>query len=159
MSRADRLAEIRAYGPRHLASYALFNQAVADHLGLHPTDVQCLRLISMEDGPLTTRRVAEMTGVTSSAASRLVDRLERAGYLARRRDQRDRRRTLVSLLPEAERRLESLWDFLSEAFEARFEDNSEEELAVVVQYMRRSIELSGHQIERLRGMARAARLG
>ncbi|MGK5533288.1 MarR family winged helix-turn-helix transcriptional regulator [Streptomyces sp. URMC 129] len=154
MSRADRLAEIRAYGPRHLASYALFNQAVADHLGLHPTDVQCLSLISMERGPLTTRRVAEMTGVTSSAASRLVDRLERAGYLTRQRDEGDRRRTLVSLVPEARRRLQSLWDFLSEAFETRFQDITEEELAVIVQYMRRSIELADFQIERLRGLAR-----
>ncbi|WP_326597958.1 MarR family winged helix-turn-helix transcriptional regulator [Streptomyces sp. NBC_01803] len=153
MSRADRLAEIRRFGPRHLASYALFNQAVADHLGLHPTDVQCLRLISMEPGPFTTRRVAEVTGVTSSAASRLLDRLERAGYLTRRRDEHDRRRTLVSLVPEAERRLESLWDYLGEAFEARFEDNSDEELAVVVEYMRRSIELANLQIERLRGLA------
>ncbi len=43
---------------RYLASYVMFNQAVADHLELHPTDVQCLNLMTAESGPFTTGRIA-----------------------------------------------------------------------------------------------------
>jgi hypothetical protein len=51
---------------RYLASSVLFNQAVADHLGLHSTDVQCLNLLDIEPGPCTTGRIAERTGLTSA---------------------------------------------------------------------------------------------
>ncbi|MFJ5309984.1 hypothetical protein [Streptomyces sp. NPDC088350] len=53
----------------------MFNQAVADRLGLHPTDLQCLNLLTLEAGPVTTGRIAELTGLTTGSATRLVDRL------------------------------------------------------------------------------------
>ena len=57
---------------RYLASYVLFNQAIADHLGLHPTDVQFLSLLSAAPAPPTVREVADMTGLTTGSATRLV---------------------------------------------------------------------------------------
>ena len=89
------LDELAGVSRRYIASYALFNQAVADHLGLHPTDLQCLNLLTLEGGPVTSGRIAEMTGLTTGSATRLVDRLEKAGYVVRERDVQDRRRVLV----------------------------------------------------------------
>ncbi|MBT2510762.1 MarR family transcriptional regulator [Streptomyces sp. ISL-98] len=135
---------------RYLASYVMFNQAVADHLKLHPTDVQCLNLLTAEPGPFTTGRIAELTGLTSGSATRLVDRLEKAGYVVRRRDKTDRRRVLVEPVPEAMRDLMKLWADLGEGWRAMFADYTEDELALLYRHMRRTIELSQQQIAHLR---------
>ena len=41
---------------RYLASYVLFNQAIADLLGLHPTDVQFLSLLWRRPRPARCER-------------------------------------------------------------------------------------------------------
>jgi DNA-binding MarR family transcriptional regulator len=151
MSRADRLAELGAESRRYLASYVLFNQAVADRLGMHPTDLQCLSLITVEEGPFTTRRIAELTGLTSGSASRLVERLVKAGYVTREGDPKDRRRVLVQPVPDAVRRLGEVWGDLRSGWEEIFDDYTEDELALLLRHMRRTTRLSRDQVQRLRG--------
>jgi len=151
MRRTERLAELDGVSRQYLASYVLFNQAVADRLGMHPTDVQCVGLLAQESAPLTTGQVAELTGLTSGSATRLVDRLERAGYVRRERDTQDRRRVLVHVEPAKLAEFASMWADLSEGWDAMFDDYTEKELALLVRHMRRTIELSATQRERLRG--------
>ncbi|MFF7634934.1 MarR family winged helix-turn-helix transcriptional regulator [Kitasatospora sp. NPDC008050] len=145
----DLLAELRAASRRYMASYVLFNQAVADHFGLHPTDVQCLNLLSLESGPVTTGRIAELTGLTSGSATRLVDRLEKAGYLTRERDTHDRRRVLVRPVPAAMARFGELWRELSADWDELFVRDSEQELRLLIRHMQRTTELGRRQIAEL----------
>ncbi|WP_330288446.1 MarR family winged helix-turn-helix transcriptional regulator [Streptomyces sp. NBC_00576] len=152
MPRDDRTAGLELDSRRYVASYVLFNQAVADHLGMHPTDVQCLSLLGIEPGPFTTGRIAELTGLTSGSATRLVDRLERAGYVTRQRDEEDRRRVLVVPVAAAMRRLGEFWDSLAEGWLATFEGYTEQELALLGRHMRRTTELAQRQIEYLRAL-------
>ncbi|WP_251021926.1 MarR family winged helix-turn-helix transcriptional regulator [Streptomyces sp. ISL-98] len=70
---------------------------MAEHLGLHPTDLQSVSLLALEPGPRTTGEIAEVTGLTSGSATRLVDRLQKAGLAERHPDAHDRRKMLVSL--------------------------------------------------------------
>lgn len=77
-----------------------FDQAVADALGLNRTDMRCLDVLQRE-GPLSAGRLAEATGLTSGAMTTALDRLERVGYAHRVRDERDRRRVLVEITPQA----------------------------------------------------------
>lgn len=144
------LAELADTSRLYMASYALFNQAVADHLSLHPTDVQCLNLLSLEPGPVTTGRIAELTGLTTGSATRLVDRLERAGYVSRRRDTGDRRKVLVATVPERMARFGEVWDTLRAPWGAMFDAYDDAEIALLITHMRRTIELSAAQIQRLR---------
>lgn len=148
--RSRLLAELGAVARRYMASYALFNQAVADRIGLHPTDLQCLNLLTLEEGPVTTGRVAELTGLTTGSATRLVDRLERAGYVVRRRDEVDRRRVLVVTVPERIAEFGRLWDSLAGDWSRIFDDLDDTELAVIVRHMERTVEFGGEQIARLR---------
>ncbi|WP_035841170.1 MarR family winged helix-turn-helix transcriptional regulator [Kitasatospora azatica] len=149
MTREALLAELRAESRRYVASYVLFNQAVADHLGLHPTDVQCLSLLSLEPEAVTTGQIAELTGLTSGSATRLVDRLERAGYVTRERDSQDRRRVLVQLVPEAMTRFGALWQELAVDWDALFDGDTEAELGLLIRHMRRTTELGRRQVARL----------
>ena len=72
----------------------LLHQAVAERYGLNPTDLKCLDLARSEEG-LTAGRLAEITGMSTSAITAVLDRMERAGFLERVRDPRDRRRVIV----------------------------------------------------------------
>jgi DNA-binding MarR family transcriptional regulator len=144
------LDELSVVSRRYMASYALFNQAVADHLGLHPTDLQCLNLLTLEGAPVTTGRIAELTGLTTGSATRLVDRLERAGYVLRERDAEDRRRVRVATVPERIAEFGRMWDRLGGDWSALFDELDDAELAVVVGHMRRTVEFSGQQVARLR---------
>ncbi|MGF1430664.1 MarR family winged helix-turn-helix transcriptional regulator [Kitasatospora sp. LaBMicrA B282] len=155
-SREDLLTRLRAESRRYVASYVLFNQAIADHLGLHPTDVQCLNLLSLEPGPVSTGQIAELTGLTSGSATRLVDRLVKAGYVSRVRDDQDRRKVLVHLVPAAMAGFGELWRDLSTGWEELFTGDSEAELALLIRHMRRTTELSHRQIAYLAERPRPA---
>ncbi|MFC9930170.1 MarR family winged helix-turn-helix transcriptional regulator [Streptomyces sp. NPDC127190] len=149
------LEELGTESRRYLAAYVLFNQAVADHLGLHPTDVQCLSLLTAEPEPLTVRRIADLTGLTTGSATRLVDRLERSGYVVRTPDPQDRRRVLVAPVPDRLARLGALWGDLRQRWQTVFDDNTAEELEVIIRHMRRSNDVSRAQIRYLRELPKA----
>ncbi|MFF0446506.1 MarR family winged helix-turn-helix transcriptional regulator [Streptomyces sp. NPDC004609] len=145
--RMDELAEVSR---RHMAAYVLFNQALADYLRLHPTDLQCFNLLGLEPGPVTTGRIAEMTGLTTGSATRLVDRLEQAGYVTRDRDTEDRRRVLVAPVPERMAEFGEIWRRLDGDWYALFEAYGSEDIDLLTSHMRRAVALSTAQIERLR---------
>ncbi|MDG4862135.1 MarR family transcriptional regulator [Streptomyces sp. T-3] len=148
--RSALMAQLGNESRRYMASYALFNQAVADHVGLHPTDLQCLNLLSLEPEPVTTGHIAELTGLTTGSATRLVDRLERAGYVVRERDTADRRRVLVSTVPERMAEFGAVWEKLGGGWLAHFDAYDERELALLITHMKRTVEFTAGQIERLR---------
>lgn len=109
-TRAELLARIVTESQRHYADYSLFSQAMADHVGLHPTDMQCVALLDMEPGPVSTGDIARLTGLTSGSATRLVDRMVKAGIVERHADPNDRRRSLVALAPAARDRIGAAWE-------------------------------------------------
>nr|WP_202501312.1 MarR family transcriptional regulator [Streptomyces sp. SID5785] len=133
-----------------MAAYALFNQAVADHLGLHPTDLQCLNLLTLEATPVTTGHIAELTGLTTGSATRLVDRLQKAGYVTRERDTADRRRVLVTLVPDRIAEFGAVWDRLATDWSTLFEDLDNTELTLITAHMKRTVAFSTTQVARLR---------
>ncbi|MET7988572.1 MULTISPECIES: MarR family winged helix-turn-helix transcriptional regulator [unclassified Streptomyces] len=149
-TRGRLLEELAAVSRRYMASYALFNQALADHVGLHPTDVQCVNLLSLEDGPVTTGRIAAMTGLTTGSATRLVDRLEKAGYVVRERDVADRRRVLVATVPEKIAEFGRMWERLGAGWYGLFDGLDDTEVALIIGHMRRTVDFSAEQVARLR---------
>jgi len=154
--RARLYGELSMESRRYLAAYVLFNQVLADHLGLHPTDVQCLSLLTAEPGPLTVRQIADMTGLTTGSATRLVDRLEREGYVVRAPDPHDRRRVLVAPVAERVARVTAVWDDLGRDWQALLDGHTEDELEVITRHMRQAHDLSHAQVRRLRSRPKPA---
>ncbi|MET9221870.1 MarR family winged helix-turn-helix transcriptional regulator [Streptomyces sp. NPDC088197] len=148
--RSDLLSELSVASRHYTASYALFNQALADYFGLHPTDVQCLNLLSLESRPVTIGRIAELTGLTTGSATRLVDRLERAGYVVRERDTEDRRRVMVTTVPDRMADFGRVWGGLSGGWWRMLDSYDDDQLALLLAHMRRTVDLSTAQIARLR---------
>ncbi len=77
-----------------IARALVFNHHVADQLGLHPTDNQCLGLLQL-DGDMTPSRLAQRVGLSRSAMTAALDRLERTGFVHRVPAAVDRRQVIV----------------------------------------------------------------
>ena len=73
--------------------------ALARRLGIGPTDLAAMTHLTFAREPIGPRELSGRLGITPGATTELVDRLERAGHLERRRDTVDRRR--VQLHPSA----------------------------------------------------------
>src|SRR5258707_5947915 len=81
---------------RHSTAAVLFHHAVAERLGLGPTDHKCLDLLR-ERGPMAGSDLGTITGLTSGAITGVVARLERGGYLRREPDRHDGRKQILHL--------------------------------------------------------------
>ncbi len=74
--------------------------SLASAAGMTAADLDALEDLEA-DGPLTLRELGDRLALTSGAIRMLVDRLERAGWVERRRHPSDRRYTHVALSDNA----------------------------------------------------------
>jgi DNA-binding MarR family transcriptional regulator len=120
----------------------LFHQAVADAVGLHITDHQCMHFIHRY-GAMPAGRLAELTGLTTGAVTGIIDRLEKASYVRRTNDPKDRRRTIVEPVrnKKLERKLERIFIPLHERMHRLLSSYSDSELAFLLDALTRSVEL------------------
>ena len=147
---SDRLKDAVLRATRKVSSQAaLFSQAVADRIGLATIDVECLEVLN-DEGPVTVGRLAEWTGLTTGAATRMIDRLEQAGYVRRVADPADRRRVVVE--PVAQR-MASLADVHGSIARAQLEviaRFSDEQLVAIADYLETSIDVARQEAAKMR---------
>jgi DNA-binding MarR family transcriptional regulator len=141
-------AALRASRKGH-AQAALFSQAVADRLGLAGTDIECLDVLEQE-GRLTVGRLAELAGLTTGSATRMVDRLEQAGYVRRLPDPADRRRVLVEPVAERLAKVGALHDSLRKTGRELIAGYDDAQLAAIASYLEGSVEVTRAEAARLR---------
>ena len=133
------------------AQSVLFSQAVADRVGMNPTDLESLDILARY-GPMTAGRLAELTGLTTGAITGLVDRLESRGYARREPHPTDRRSVVVRpLLENAERDLASSYAAMSKAMDELVSRYSDDELAVIADFISRAATVTAEQIAKVRG--------
>lgn len=72
----------------------LFDEALSQFLGINRTDGRCLDIIDRL-GRVSAGQLAIESGLTTGAVTAVIDRLEKAGYVARARDTLDRRKVWV----------------------------------------------------------------
>jgi DNA-binding MarR family transcriptional regulator len=131
-----------------------FDQAVADALGMNRTDMRCTDVLDRE-GPVTAGRLAEATGLTSGAITAAIDRLERAGFARRLPDRSDRRRVLVELTPESRERGRSFYTGHAELAERLYHRYTEDELRLLLEFVRGSREFNEREAMKLEQQNRA----
>jgi DNA-binding MarR family transcriptional regulator len=79
---------------RFIARVVVYNHAVAQRIGLGASDGQFLTLLQVH-GPMTAGQLADMTQLSTGTTTGVIDRLERAGFGRRVRDDQDRRKVIV----------------------------------------------------------------
>jgi DNA-binding MarR family transcriptional regulator len=146
-SRRDLLTAIGAQLRLQSGLALVLHRAVAERFDLHPTDLKCLDVAAREPG-LTAGRIAEVTGMSTSAVTALLDRLERRGFVERRRDPQDRRRVFVTSTGRHEQQLTEAYGPLSAATAALLDRYDEAQLALIHDFLSRLIDLSREFIDR-----------
>jgi DNA-binding MarR family transcriptional regulator len=144
---ADLQREIRAAQ----SAVAAVDHAVAERLGVNATDHRCLDVLDQR-GPMTAGAVAEALGLSRSAITTVLDRLEQRRYVRRLQNPDDRRQVVVALTPLLRRRARQLYGDGSEAvaFLGRY---SVHDLALLRDFLRLDRE---HNEDRARRLARRA---
>jgi DNA-binding MarR family transcriptional regulator len=144
-SRSELAQQLRAEIVGYLGAASEFNEDLAKKLKLSRTDMRCLELIGRL-GPLTAGRLAEESALTTGAVTFILDRLEEAGMVTRRRDTEDRRRVWVEMVPAAQDRLQCLQQPVAEEMRQVAQRFKADELAIVRDFMRQAKEVFERQV-------------
>ncbi len=136
----------------------LFSQAVAERVGLAVTDVECLDILQ-EERRATVGRLAELTGLSTGAATRMVDRLEQAGYVNRVADPADRRRVLVEPGPSLSTKFGNLHASIAKAQLEVIESYDDAQLATLIDFLERTREVARVETLRMRSPSDEAGAG
>lgn len=97
-------------GLRHLVlSGEHFRQIRGRELALGPSDVIALGHL-YHHGPMTPRDLGQTMGMTSGTVTALLDRVEKAGFLARSDNPADRRSLLINTTPAGRHAMEWLYE-------------------------------------------------
>ena len=131
----DQVALVRAAMQRQLVHAVLSNDQVARDHGLLVTDLQVLHLLVLRDDVRTPRQISAVTGTPASTVTKLIDRLETAGYVRRTSDPADRRRTVLELVSEAIAPLHALYGRSGEQFDAMSRQFTSAELEIITRYL------------------------
>jgi DNA-binding MarR family transcriptional regulator len=124
---------------RHSTAVVLFHHAVAERLGLGPTDHKCLDLLR-ERGAMAGTDLSAITGLTSGAITGVVARLERAGYLRREPDPHDGRKQILRLALERAH-IQDVIDPLRKDVAALLENFDAHQLAAIAEFLTRTTDL------------------
>jgi len=137
---SDRRAELVAALTEQMRDSAsravLLHQAIADRLGLNATDLRCLDL-ARNEGALTAGRLAELTGMSTSAITTVLDRLERAGVVGRRRDGADRRKVIVVPTGRVDEATAAIFAELGGRLGAVLADYDDDQLELMIRFLAR----------------------
>jgi len=126
-----------------------FGQTVAIRIGLSESDVEALEVL-VDAGAATAGRLAELMGLTTGAVTRLIDRLEQAGYVRRVPDPADRRRVIVEPVPERLAAVEPLLDSVAAATAREMAGLTPDQLELIGSFLQRVADATRTETERLR---------
>lgn len=113
----------------------LHTNAIADKIGLSATEFEALDIITHHQ-PLSAGKLATYCGLTTGAITGLVDRLEKAGFVKRKRDDVDRRRVLLEQIdtPEIEARVRLLYQPLVEEYRKITDEYTPEQMEFLIDH-------------------------
>ena len=140
MSSRDEVTERIAAAMRHvISSSVMTNERIARTVGLSVVDTQTLGIIAAAESPLTAGEVSAATQLPSSTTTRVLDRLESAGFIARSADPSDRRKVVVSVMPKMIEMLGPAYGAILQELAAMHEDFTVAELEVIARYLEASV--------------------
>ena len=113
-----------------------FDEAAAARLGISRTDFHCLDILSRGDA-VSPGQLSQETGLSTGATTALLDRLEKAGYISRKRDRNDRRKVLIQ---PTRRAIDEVWPLFANLVSAATQLITQfrvEEIETVLRFLER----------------------
>ncbi len=128
---------------------SLFGQTVAIRFGLSESDIEALEVL-IDTGSSTAGALSDLMGLTTGAVTRVIDRLEQAGYVRRVPDPTDRRRVIVEVVPEKVAGVQATLGRVGDASTDEIGHYSEAELAVINDFLTRMAAITREEATALR---------
>src|SRR2546429_6534008 len=153
-ARAALLQELEHALRRSSAQGVIFSQTVADSAGISSSDLECLDFLNLE-GRVTAGRLAEVTGLTTGAITGVVDRLEKAGFVRRERDDDDRRKVFIAVVPANTSKIGRLYQNMQRAVLKDWESYSDAELKLLLRFANQGYKTMLSATEELKAMMAA----
>ncbi len=126
------------------------NRHVGAHLDLRDVDFDCLNLISRH-GPLGPSALARLAGLHPATITGILDRLERAGWVARDRDPSDRRAVLVGARRDRGADVSRLYQGMSTSMNKICAGYENTQLEVIADFLRRAASAGQDATDELAG--------
>ena len=141
----DVIARYRTATNRDVA----FDKLAATRLGVSVTDLHCLNIVESRHG-LTAGELAVESGLTTGAVTAVIDRLERAGFARRARDEHDRRKVKVEVTDAFRARAGEIWGPVAADWQTALAERfSAAELATIAAFLAQVEELGERHAARL----------
>lgn len=128
---------------------SFFGQTVAIRFGLSESDIATLESL-IETGASSAGRLGELTGLTSGAVTRVIDRLEQSGYVRRVPDPADRRRVIVEVVPEKASAIHSTLNRVGAASAAEIGRYTDAQLTLITDFLTRMEQITREEATSLR---------
>ncbi len=155
MAGADRLREeLSAEMQRYISAAVRLQVAIAHQLELPVSDVHALAALR-DLGPAGVGGLADAMGVTTSAATRMADRLERGGYLRREIDPADRRRVVLRVVPERIEEIARRYRPMDRHWQRQVERYSGPELRLLLGFLTDGRDAAEQETAKLRSAGRS----
>ncbi len=117
------------------------SRTLSREAGLTVPQLLCLRAIASAEDPLTVAALSRAVQLSPSTVSGVLDRLERASLVARRRDTVDRRRVFLDLTEAGQAAIRDLPLPLQERFLARVRELPPDDRASLLTALERVVRL------------------
>jgi DNA-binding MarR family transcriptional regulator len=149
MTKRDDLIAALMFASREYSTAAvMFHNAVARCFGLSVSDLKTLDILQRR-GALTAGEIAVHTTLATASVTSLIDRLQKKGLVRRVRDPGDRRRVVVKLTPKLEETIAPLFKSLNRRMLARFKGYSDEDVALIRNFLTESADEMRSEVGRL----------
>jgi DNA-binding MarR family transcriptional regulator len=136
--------------------YASFFRVAAARIGIAVTDMQVLDILDLV-GPATAGQLADFTGLTTGAITRILDRLEKAGLVRRERDSNDGRKVIVHLErgKDEMNKVRSILDSVEKTWREVASRYDDEQIVFLLEFLRYSNTRSRKELAQLQQEAPA----
>jgi DNA-binding MarR family transcriptional regulator len=120
-------------------SSVLFRNAIGRKLALNITDSECLSLLSIK-GISTPTELARYTGLTTGSTTAMLDRLEKAKFIRRMPNPKDRRGVLIEINKQYTQTVGPVIGALHKAHHELIASYSDAELETIIDFLTRFTE-------------------
>jgi DNA-binding MarR family transcriptional regulator len=135
--------------PQFVSATTLFQNAVADQLGVPVNDLHCLNLVSSGQA-VTPTQLAERMGMTTGAVTKMLDRMQEQRLIRREHDPGDRRRVIIRQLPDRLAELTELYRPMAVFLQERLAACTVDQLRFVVDFAGTAKDVALDQAAQLR---------
>ena len=120
---------------RVIANAVLTNERIARGIGLNVVDLQTFGIILDSGHPMTAGEISTRTELPTSTTTRVLDRLEKGGFVRRSSDPADRRKVVIVPIPERLNDFQDAYGSIVEGLRRLHEGFTPAELEVIARYL------------------------